>query len=37
MHTGYSAQAGVFAPIWITKDAGLLERFELSLQSYFER
>jgi ABC-type nitrate/sulfonate/bicarbonate transport system substrate-binding protein len=26
MHIGYSAQAGAFAPIWITKEAGLFQK-----------
>ncbi|MEK7342010.1 MAG: hypothetical protein AABZ69_07315, partial [Candidatus Binatota bacterium] len=26
MHVGYSAQAGAFAPIWITKEAGLFKK-----------
>ena len=35
MHVGYSAQAGAFAPIWITKDAGLFKKNGLDVSLLF--
>lgn len=35
MHVGYSAQAGAFAPIWITKDAGLFKKNGLDVDLLF--
>lgn len=35
MHVGYSAQAGAFAPIWITKDAGLFKKHGLDVNLVF--
>jgi len=35
MHVGYSAQAGAFAPIWITKDAGLFRKHGLDVNLVF--
>jgi NitT/TauT family transport system substrate-binding protein len=35
MHIGYSAQAGAFAPIWITKEAGLFKKNGLDVDLLF--
>ena len=35
MHVGYSAQAGAFAPIWITKEAGLFQKNGLDVNLIF--
>jgi len=35
MHIGYSAQAGAFAPIWITKEAGLFKKNGLDVNLLF--
>jgi NitT/TauT family transport system substrate-binding protein len=35
MHVGYSAQAGAFAPIWITKEAGFFKRHGLEVDLVF--
>ncbi len=35
MHVGYSAQAGAFAPIWITKEAGLFRKHGLDANLVF--
>jgi NitT/TauT family transport system substrate-binding protein len=35
MHIGYSAQAGAFAPVWITKDAGLFKKNGLDVNLIF--
>ena len=35
MHVGYSAQAGAFAPIWITKEAGLFKKNGLDVDLVF--
>jgi NitT/TauT family transport system substrate-binding protein len=35
MHVGYSAQAGAFAPIWITKEAGLFKKHGLDVNLVF--
>ena len=35
MHIGYSAQAGAFAPIWITKEAGLFKKNGLDVNLIF--
>jgi len=35
MHVGYSAQAGAFAPIWITKEAGLFRKHGLDVNLVF--
>jgi ABC-type nitrate/sulfonate/bicarbonate transport system substrate-binding protein len=35
MNVGYSAQAGAFAPIWITKDAGLFQKNGLDANLIF--
>ena len=35
MHVGYSAQAGAFAPIWITKEAGLFKKNGLDVSLLF--
>jgi NitT/TauT family transport system substrate-binding protein len=35
MHVGYSAQAGAFAPIWITKEAGLFRKNGLEVDLLF--
>lgn len=35
MRVGYSAQAGAFAPIWITKEAGLFKRNGLDVELIF--
>lgn len=35
MNVGYSAQAGAFAPIWITKDAGLFQKNGLEANLIF--
>lgn len=35
MHVGYSAQAGAFAPIWITKEAGLFRKHGLDVDLVF--
>jgi NitT/TauT family transport system substrate-binding protein len=35
MHVGYSAQAGAFAPIWITKEAGLFKKNGLDVNLIF--
>ena len=35
MNVGYSAQAGAFAPIWITKDAGIFQKNGLDVNLIF--
>ena len=35
MHVGYSAQAGAFAPIWITKEAGFFKKNGLDVDLVF--
>lgn len=35
MHIGYSAQAGAFAPIWVTKEAGLFKKNGLDVNLIF--
>jgi NitT/TauT family transport system substrate-binding protein len=35
MHVGYSAQAGAYAPIWITKEAGLFKKNGLDVNLIF--
>src|SRR5512145_3567699 len=35
MHVGYSAQAGAFAPIWITREAGLFNKHGLDVNLIF--
>ena len=35
MHIGYSAQAGAFAPIWVTKEAGLFKKNGLDVNLLF--
>lgn len=35
MNIGYSAQAGAFAPIWITKDAGIFQKHGLDVNLIF--
>jgi len=35
MHVGYSAQAGAFAPIWITKEAGFFKKNGLDVDLIF--
>src|SRR5918996_959857 len=35
MNVGYSAQAGAFAPIWITKEAGLFKKHGLDVNLIF--
>jgi len=35
MHVGYSAQAGAFAPIWITKEAGFFRKHGLDVHLVF--
>lgn len=35
MHVGYSAQAGAFAPIWITKEAGFFKKNGLDVNLVF--
>lgn len=35
MHVGYSAQAGAFAPIWITKEAGIFRKNGLDVDLVF--
>ncbi len=35
MHVGYSAQAGAFAPIWITKEAGIFKKHGLDVDLVF--
>jgi NitT/TauT family transport system substrate-binding protein len=35
MNVGYSAQAGAFAPIWITKEAGLFKKHGLEVNLIF--
>src|SRR3989338_3850210 len=35
MHVGYSAQAGAFAPIWITKDVGFFKKNGLDVDLVF--
>ena len=35
MNIGYSAQAGAFAPIWITKDAGIFQKNGLDVNLIF--
>lgn len=35
MHVGYSAQAGAFAPIWITREAGLFRKHGLDVDLIF--
>jgi len=35
MNVGYSAQAGAYAPIWITKDAGLFKKSGLDVNLIF--
>jgi len=34
MHIGYSAQAGAFAPIWNTKEAGLFKKNGLDVNLF---
>jgi NitT/TauT family transport system substrate-binding protein len=35
MNVGYSAQAGAFAPVWITKEAGLFRKYGLDVNLIF--
>lgn len=35
MRVGYSAQAGAFAPIWITKEAGIFRKYGLDVDLIF--
>ncbi len=35
MHVGYSAQAGAFAPIWITREAGIFKKHGLDVDLVF--
>lgn len=35
MHIGYSAQAGAYAPIWITKEAGIFNKNGLDVNLIF--
>ncbi len=35
MRVGYSAQAGAFAPIWITKEAGIFSKYGLDVDLVF--
>ncbi len=35
MRVGYSAQAGAFAPIWITKEAGIFKKYGLDVDLIF--